>query len=653
MLGIATARLANMGTASKLALGFGLVLLLTAVVAIAGLTALRSVDMRFDALKRVSSIKTEVLYIRSIEQHFTESGDAEHVKALNDKVAATLANVAELKAQLGEAQQQGLTSVEQALGEYQDAFARFVQVSDAKTIALDSAYWSVVSASNSLDILQSGLVEDGLYDLKESQGERGAEMVGQGQQIAQLYSLILSALNEARQRTQQRDEAPATTIQQAQAALDLANALMETLDRGMYGAVLTEVLGNIKSFNDRLADYTQALGDGARLYTEMNTRAAGALEAADKAYQAQQDAMQADLVASSSLILIASGLALIVGVIASLLITRLIVRPLREVIQAANQIARGDLSAQIVVNRRDEFGQLMLAMQEMSKSLRGIVGRLQGAVTQIADSAEQVAGVTAKARDGVLRQRVEIDQVATAMNEMSATVHEVARNAEEAAGSARVADRTVGGGHAMVKQSMERVNQLVGSVQEAVRGIDALSEESQNIGTVLDVIKSVAEQTNLLALNAAIEAARAGEQGRGFAVVADEVRSLARRTQQSTAEIQQLVDALQNGAKASVRRMQQSNDLVQLTATDANQTALALNEIAAAVSIIQQMNQQIATAAEEQTAVAEEINRSVINIRDVADLSFRTMDETTNSLDQFRTLSHELQALAGHFRVEG
>lgn len=585
MLGIATARLANMGTASKLALGFGLVLLLTAVVAIAGLTALRSVDMRFDALKRVSSIKTEVLYIRSIEQHFTESGDAEHVKALNDKVAATLANVAALKAQLGEAQQQGLTSVEQALGEYQDAFARFVQVSDAKTIALDSAYWSVVSASNSLDILQSGLVEDGLYDLKESQGERGAEMVGQGQQIAQLYSLILSALNEARQRTQQRDEAPATTIQQAQAALDLANALMETLDRGMYGAVLTEVLGNIKSFNDRLADYTQALGDGARLYTEMNARAAGALEAADKAYQAQQDAMQADLVASSSLILIASGLALIVGVIASLLITRLIVRPLREVIQAANQIARGDLSAQIVVNRRDEFGQLMLAMQEMSKSLRGIVGRLQGAVTQIADSAEQVAGVTAKARDGVLRQRVEIDQVATAMNEMSATVQEVARNAEEAAGSARVADRTVGGGHAMVKQSMERVNQLVGSVQEAVRGIDALSEESQNIGTVLDVIKSVAEQTNLLALNAAIEAARAGEQGRGFAVVADEVRSLARRTQQSTAEIQQLVDALQNGAKASVRQMQQSNGLVQLTATDANQTALALNEIAAAVSI--------------------------------------------------------------------
>ncbi len=128
MLGIATARLANMGTATKLALGFGLVLLLTAVVAIAGLAALRSVDMRFDALKRVSSIKTEVLYIRSIEQHFTESGDAEHVKALNDKVAATLANVAELKAQLGEAQQQGLTSVEQALGEYQDAFARFVQV---------------------------------------------------------------------------------------------------------------------------------------------------------------------------------------------------------------------------------------------------------------------------------------------------------------------------------------------------------------------------------------------------------------------------------------------------------------------------------------------------------------------------------------------
>ncbi|WP_217477562.1 HAMP domain-containing methyl-accepting chemotaxis protein [Stutzerimonas stutzeri] len=651
MLGFATARLANMGTATKLALGFGLVLLLTAVVTIAGLTALQSVNTRFDALKRVSSIKTEVLSIRSIEQQFTESGDANQVKALNDQVATTLANVAELKAQVGEAQQQGLTSVEQALGDYQAAFGRFVQVSDAKTIALDSAYWSVVSASNSLDILQSGLVEDGLYDLKESEGQRGAEMVSQGQQIAQLYSLILSALNEARQRTQQRDEAPATTIQQAQAALDLTNTLMEALDRGMYGSVLTEVAGNIKSFNDRLADYTQALADGARLYAEMNDRAAGALEAADRAYQAQQDAMHDNLVASSRLILLASGLALIVGVIASLLITRLIVRPLREVIKAANQIARGDLSAHIVVNRRDEFGQLMQAMQEMSTSLRGIVGRLQGAVTQIADSAEQVAGVTAQARDGVLRQRVEIDQVATAMNEMSATVHEVARNAEEAAGSARVADRTVGDGHAMVNQSMQRVGQLVESVQQAVRGIDALSDESQRIGTVLDVIKTVAEQTNLLALNAAIEAARAGEQGRGFAVVADEVRSLAQRTQQSTAEIQQLIDALQTSAKASVRQMQQSNELVQLTATDANQTALALNEIAAAVSSIQQMTQQIATAAEEQTAVAEEINRSVINIRDVADLSFTSMEETTHSLEQFRQLSQELQTLAGHFRV--
>ncbi|WP_414705481.1 methyl-accepting chemotaxis protein [Pseudomonas sp.] len=237
------------------------------------------------------------------------------------------------------------------------------------------------------------------------------------------------------------------------------------------------------------------------------------------------------------------------------------------------------------------------------------------------------------------------------MSEMTATVHEVARNAEAAASSTEQADRRVNSGVAVVQQTLERINQLANAMHTTTQSIERLSQDTQRIDSVLDVIKSVAEQTNLLALNAAIEAARAGEQGRGFAVVADEVRALARRTQQSTTEIEGLIATLREGTRRSVEDMRQSGVLVAQTVQDANQTEGALAEIAIAVSQIFEMNQQIAAAAEQQTAVAEEISRSVTSIRDIADQSALAMDESANSSIQLADLGRELQDMAGHFRL--
>ncbi|WP_434060038.1 methyl-accepting chemotaxis protein [Pseudomonas fulva] len=234
---------------------------------------------------------------------------------------------------------------------------------------------------------------------------------------------------------------------------------------------------------------------------------------------------------------------------------------------------------------------------------------------------------------------------------MTATVLDVARNAESAAQYARNADEQTQEGQQTVQQAVSRIETLAMSIEDSAHAIESLKHDSGNIGTVLDVIKGIAEQTNLLALNAAIEAARAGESGRGFAVVADEVRALARRTQESTEQIEGLIVTLQSGAEKAVAMMGQSCTQAQTTVHAAKQANGALNAINAAVSEIQQMNQQIATAAEQQSSVAEEINRSVSSIRDVAEQSSAATEETSAASIDLARLGADLQAQVNRFKL--
>ncbi|MFG0360403.1 methyl-accepting chemotaxis protein [Pseudomonas sp. zbq_5] len=293
----------------------------------------------------------------------------------------------------------------------------------------------------------------------------------------------------------------------------------------------------------------------------------------------------------------------------------------------------------------------MQAMQQMAAGLSGIVSGLQQGIEQLAGSAQALSTVTEQTNREVGSQKEETEQVATAMQQMTATVHDVARNAEEAAQAAQAADEKVDTGQQVVRQSMQRIEQLASAAEAASAGIGSLSAEIHTIGDVLEVIKSVAEQTNLLALNAAIEAARAGEQGRGFAVVADEVRALARRTRQSTEQIETLVASLRGNAQQSVAQIRGSTELVRLAVADALQTESALGSIAAAVSLIQQMNQQIAAAAEQQSSVAEEISRSVTQIRGSADQAALAMQDNARSSVELAQLGTDLKGMVGHFRL--
>lgn len=638
--------LANLGMARKLGLGFALVLLLTLVVAAIGVYALGNVGQRFEGLRQMAQFNTDLLKLRQHEQAFALRSDVKEADALRTGLQGLVERARAVPA---------LSWAEADLNAYGQAFDQFVQAVQAKELALDMASWSVSSVANNLDVLQAGLADDGTYTLKQSQGQQGGEFLEQAGQVAQVSRLMLQAMDEARVRLEQSrkgGEAVAEgRIAQTVEAAGLVEQLKSAVTDAGYQSVLGEVAGHIASFSEKLNEYTDLLGQERGIKDQLQARAEQVTTRVDQAYAAQEQAMQAELARNTVAIAAATALALLVGVLAAWLITRAVVAPLKRVISRARRIAAGELGIEAEPPRADEVGQLLQAMQQMAEGLSGIVSGLQQGIDQLAGSAQALSAVTEQTNREVGSQKDETEQVATAMQQMTATVHDVARNAEQAAQAAQDADDKVESGQQVVRQSMQRIEQLAVAAETASSGIDSLSAEIHTIGDVLEVIKSVAEQTNLLALNAAIEAARAGEQGRGFAVVADEVRALARRTQQSTEEIERLVASLRGNAQQSVTQIRGSTELVRLAVADTLQTESALGSIAAAVSLIQQMNQQIAAAAEQQSSVAEEISRSVTQIRGSADQAALAMEDNARSSVELAQLGSDLKGMVGHFRL--
>ncbi|WP_343599558.1 methyl-accepting chemotaxis protein [Pseudomonas sp.] len=637
--------LANLGMARKLGLGFALVLLLTVAVAAIGIAALHSVGQRFDGLRELGQFNTDLLRLRQHEQAFALRSDIKEAEALR----SGLQNLAERARSLP-----ALAAAEADLAAYGQAFEAFVEAVQAKELALDMASWSVSSVANNLDVLQAGLADDATYTLKQSQGQQGGEFLEQAGQVAQVSRLMLQAMDQARVRldkSRKGEEGEQGRIAQTLEAAQLVEQLKAAVTDAGYQSVLGEVAGHIASFSDKLNEYTDLLGKEQGIKAQLQASAEQVTGRVDQAYAVDQQAMQAELARNSVAIALATGLALLVGILAAWLITRAVVGPLKRVIGRAQRIAAGELGLEDEAPRTDEVGQLMQAMQQMAAGLSGVVSGLQQGIEQLAGSAQALSAVTEQTNREVGSQKEETEQVATAMQQMTATVHDVARNAEEAAQAAQAADDKVDAGQRVVRESMQRIEQLATAADTASAGIDSLSAEIHTIGDVLAVIKSVAEQTNLLALNAAIEAARAGEQGRGFAVVADEVRALARRTRQSTEEIERLVASLRGNAQQSVAQIRGSTELVRLAVADALQTESALGSIAVAVSLIQQMNQQIAAAAEQQSSVAEEISRSVTQIRGSADQAALAMQDNARSSIELAQLGSDLKGMVGHFRL--
>ncbi|MBF8748148.1 MULTISPECIES: methyl-accepting chemotaxis protein [Pseudomonas] len=345
--------------------------------------------------------------------------------------------------------------------------------------------------------------------------------------------------------------------------------------------------------------------------------------------------------------------AAVAGLLLIWLMARSVTRPILGVAAMLEDIAsgEGDLTRRLHYNKQDELGKLASWFNRFLDKLQPIIAEVKRSVQDARGTADRSSAIATETSAGMEQQYRQVDQVATASNEMSATAQDVARSAAQAAQAARDADQATREGLAVIEHTTRSIDTLAAEMANAMTEVEGLAQNSERIGSVLEVIRSIAEQTNLLALNAAIEAARAGEAGRGFAVVADEVRNLARRTQESVEETRQVIETLQNGTREVVGAMDNSHRQAQGGVEQVGQAVTALERIGQAVTVITDMNLQIASAAEEQSAVAEEINSNVATIRDVTESLSGQANESARVSQSLNSLANQQQALMDQFRV--
>ena len=642
--------LANMGVGRKLRLGFGVVMLATLMVAITGYHAINAIQERARQMQAMASIERAVLEAYAGEVEYQADRNEQTLQKVRDSLASAATQSEALSHEVsGEAHQRILT--------IRDRAQAFIVQFDAvvENFAAAVAQRQRMESAAALAREEFVHIEMEMYDAVRElrlQGDRlrGSDPLTLAETASGLNQRMMDLrLTELRYIHFFREEYLKEWQNLYDEQLRIANNLMRWLDEAGKESLRNglQALEDYRLAFDEFRQARQARLDSSAV---MSRIASQAVALTQQSVSNAEQAMEAQITRVEFLLLGFTLSALVLGALAGVLISRSILLPLRETVAIAQRVAAGDLRYDEHVTRRDELGQLQVSMASMTASLRTLVGRIEDGVEQIASASEELAAVTTQTSTGMQSQRAETEQAATAMHQMALTVQEVARNAEQASLAAREADGEARQGNEVVQRAVGQIGEMAREVEQTASVIQHLQAESAQIGSVLEVIRAVAEQTNLLALNAAIEAARAGEQGRGFAVVADEVRALALRTHDSTEEIETLIASLQEMSDKAVARMESSRRLTQDTVELAGNAGGALQRIAKAVANIEQMNQQIAASSEEQSAAAETISQNMVRVRDIGVQTAAAGEQTAASSNELARLGVELRELVGQFK---
>ncbi len=630
----------NLSVGAKLSLGFGLVLLVTLAVAVTAFRSLGVLQQRGEQSRQESSIQALILRARIAEKAFALDLAPQRLDQVREAIGT-------LNRQLGDepansaVRTAASTYLEQFLG-YADSLRRAREARlRMQALAQTAGDSFTLLFLDQLDALNTRLGQGTPPD--SDQMVRLEQTAALRDKLVKLRDSELYYSLDGEERYRSDWEMSMSDLLAAMQVLDLGE---------QQGESLREASTALGDYRKAFVEFVDSRKQSAHSSAAMNAQTEQVSKLLAQADEQQRQAVLDDNRDVDRQLGLITVLALALGIGASLLIRQLIVQPLRQAVQLVQRVAAGDLSdPPSDSGRRDELGQLLGTVGNMLVSLRGLVGRIDRGVGSLNGMAGSLAEVTLSNSRGVEHQRQETERAATAMQQMAATAQEVARNAGEASEAVAHADQQAREGDELVRQAGGKIDHLALEMSGCAEVMRSLLVESAAIGGVLDVIKAVAEQTNLLALNAAIEAARAGEQGRGFAVVADEVRGLARRTHRSTTEIEGLIVRLSGVAQQAAERLQSSHVLSDETVVLAAQASRALERITQAVSHIEQMNQQIAAAAEQQSVVAEQVSQSMARVREVAEGSARESLQMQASTVDLQQVGGELKAAVGHFRT--
>ncbi len=638
-------RLSNLSLKWKMAAGFGVVIGLVVLLSLFAVNGFRQVIETFHKKEAVSQMNLQALQVQIAQRRFEATG-----------TAATLAHAGTLLEEItNTAEQIEVSDQEQVLlsllNDYQESLALFGASHRQQQTALNDIEQASHTATASMQQLTAAVQSElasriSLYNDAEltSLFEQYQDSIELDQALRQNHIQWLSVLGAQNSSTMAPD---------FMSGIDTLQSLAESLDTNM---TIGQALAPLQAVNDDLdvfAGSLQAVAAATEQQQTVNAETRNHDQTLLQLLSTWEQQMSDTVAAADARFLSGvSILGLIIFIAASLIAVLTIgsvIRPIRALMAFMTALGEGNLTKRVDIQRNDEIGLLFHASQKTSDNLRSLVGQLSRGIDQLSENSALMADHAQRSHKGLTEQKMETDQVATATQEMSVSIQEVATHAASAADAVGACDQQTTLGSQRIDQTIALSSQLAQTVTQARSQIQTVKEECDQIDAIIDLIADVAQQTNLLALNAAIESARAGEAGRGFSVVADEVRSLSLRTQDATEKVYRLVKQLQNKASEALLQMNENTTLSEACQTEATQAQAAFNQVREAVGVIRNMNHQIASAVSEQSVVAEDISQRLVHIQEASDEALNASEQSLASAEQLNTLGTGLHEGAHRF----